>query len=153
MPVVTSSIDTASLVSAMGDAVIVTDAAGLICLWNPAAERIFGYSQQEAIGHSLDLITPERHRKRHWEGYHRTMVTGITKYGTDVLRVPATAKDGRPLSIAFTVALLSGADGKPEAIAAVIRDETERFQEERALRKRVGELEALVTPPLVRAGA
>ena len=46
------------------------------------------------------------------------------------------------LSVAFTVALLHSADGKPVAIAAVIRDETSRFGEERGLRKRVGELEA-----------
>jgi hypothetical protein len=50
-------------------------------------------------------------------------------------------KGGRALSIAFTVALLHGADGKPAAIAAVIRDETSRFNEERSLRKRLAELE------------
>jgi PAS domain S-box-containing protein len=134
-------IDLAQLVAAVGDAVVVTDADGLIRLWNPAAERLFGFTQVEALGRSLDLITPERQRQRHWHGYHQTMATGITKYGADLLRVPALAKDGRPLSIAFTVALLFGADGKPTAIAAVIRDDTARFQEERAMRKRLGELE------------
>jgi hypothetical protein len=89
----------------------------------------------------MDLIIPERLRQRHWDGYHQTMRTGITKYGADVLRVPAIDKAGKALSIAFTVALLNGADGKPAAIAAIIRDETSRFNEERALRKRVAELE------------
>ena len=70
------------------------------------------------------------------------MLTGQTKYGTDLLRVPAVDKGGRTLSIAFTVALLPAADGKPAAIAAVIRDETSRFNEERSLRKRLAELEA-----------
>ena len=132
----------AQLVEAIGDAVIVTDAAGLIRFWNPAAERIFGFAREEAMGRSMDLIIPERLRRRHWDGYHQTMASGITKYGSDLLRVPALAKDGRQLSIAFTVALLAGPDGKPDAIAAVIRDETARFQEERALRKRLAELEA-----------
>ena len=59
-----------------------------------------------------------------------------------MLRVPAVNKQGRSLSIAFTVALLHSADGKIDAIASIIRDESVRFNEDRALRKRVAELEA-----------
>ena len=135
-------IDLSQLVAAVADAVVVTDASGAIALWNAAAERMFGFAASEALGQSLDLIIPERLRNRHWEGFHKTMLTGETKYGTDLLRVPAMDKGGRALSIAFTVALLHGADGKPAAIAAVIRDETSRFNEERGLRKRLAELEA-----------
>jgi len=138
---VSGTVDLGHLVAAVGDAIIVSDAGGVITLWNPAAERMFGFTASEALGRSMDLIIPERLRKRHWEGYHETMRTGITKYGTDVLRVPAVDKAGRALSIAFTVALLNSADGKPTAIAAIIRDETTRFAEDRALRKRVAELE------------
>ncbi|MEH3118027.1 MAG: PAS domain S-box protein [Methylorubrum populi] len=138
--------DTSGLVSAIGDAVVISDADGLIVTWNPAAERIFGFSQAEALGQTLDLITPERHRRRHWEGYAKTMRTGETRYGTALLKVPALHKDGRALSIAFTVALLHGADGEVTGIAAIIRDETERFREERALRRRVAELEEALGP-------
>jgi PAS domain S-box-containing protein len=137
-----TAVDLNELVAAMGDAVVVTDAGGAITLWNPGAERIFGFSQSEALGRSLDLIIPERLRGRHWDGFHKTMQTGHTRYGTDLLRVPAVDKAGRALSIAFTVALLRSEDGKPAAIAAVIRDETSRFNEERSLRKRLAELEA-----------
>lgn len=133
--------DTSGLVAAIGDAVVISDADGRIVTWNPAAERIFGFSEAEALGETLDLITPERHRKRHWDGYAKTMRTGETRYGTSLLKVPALHKDGRALSIAFTVALLHGADGEVTGIAAIIRDETERFQEERNLRRRVAELE------------
>jgi PAS domain S-box-containing protein len=140
-----STIDLSQLVQAVGDAIVVTDAGGAITLWNPAAERMFGFPQCEALGRSLDLIIPERLRGRHWDGFHKTMLTGHTKYGTDLLRVPAVDKGGRTLSIAFTVALLHSADGKPAAIAAVIRDETSRFSEERNLRKRLAELEAQLT--------
>ena len=132
----------AALVAAVGDAVVSSDPKGAITLWNPAAERLFGYTEAEALGQSLDLIIPERLRGRHWEGYDKTMATGITRYGHDVLRVPATNKAGTPMSIAFTVALLTGADGQVEQIVAVIRDETARFAEDRALRKRVTEAEA-----------
>ncbi len=138
----THPIDHAQLVAAIGDAVIVSDATGAITLWNAAAERMFGFTQAEAMGQSLDLIIPERQRQRHWDGYDKTMHTGQTRYGHDVLRVPALHKDGHTLSIAFTVALLRGADGGVEAIVAVVRDESARFAEDRKLRKRLAELEA-----------
>ena len=138
----TAAIDYAALVGAVGDAVVVCDAAGAIIVWNPAAERMFGYAQAEALGQSLDLIIPERLRKRHWDGYQKTMDTGIARYGNDVLRVPAINKAGASLSISFTVGMLYATDGKVAAIASVIRDETAKFNEERALKKRLAELEA-----------
>jgi PAS domain S-box-containing protein len=137
-----TAIDFQQLVNVIGDAVIMSDAGGSITLWNPAAERMFGFTQSEALGKSLDLIIPERLRSRHWDGYHKTMVTGQTRYGHDVLRVPAVHKDGRAMSIAFTVALLHSPQHELTGIVAAIRDETSRFQEERHLRKRLAELES-----------
>jgi PAS domain S-box-containing protein len=136
-----STIDLERLVQAAGDAIIAADPEGRIVSWNPAAERIFGFTAQEALGQTLDLIIPERFRARHWDGYKQVMRTGQTKYGTEVLRVPARHKDGRPLSIAFTVALLSRENGDTEAIAAIVRDETSRWNEERSLRERLRKLE------------
>lgn len=136
-----STIDCQALVAAVGDAIIASDADGAITLWNPGAARMFGYAEEEALGQSLDLITPERLRNRHWEGYNKSMATGTTRYGNDLLRVPAVHKDGRAMSIAFTVAMLFTPENKVGAVVAVIRDETTRFNDERALRKRVAELE------------
>jgi PAS domain S-box-containing protein len=141
----TPNIDYEQLVNAIGDAVIISDASGAITLWNPAAERMFGFTQSEALGQSLDLIIPERLRGRHWDGYHKTMATGETRYGHDLLKVPAVDKSGRSMSIAFTVALLHSPEGELNGIVAIIRDETARFQEDRALRKRIAELEAKVS--------
>ena len=118
-----TDIDLNALVAAVGDGVMVCDASGAITLWNPACERLFGHTEAEVLGKTMDMIIPERLRKRHWEGYEKTMATGITKYGHDVLRVPAIDKLGRSLSIAFTVAMLYSPDGKVSAIAAIIRDE------------------------------
>lgn len=137
-----TSIDFEQLLKAIGDGVVVADAKGDIIFWNAAAERIFGFSEQEAIGKSLDLIIPERQRQRHWDGYHKTMDTGQTRYGHDLLRVPALHKEGRPLSIAFTVAMLYTPDHKVSAIVAIVRDETTRWTDERDMRKRIAELEA-----------
>ena len=140
----TSPIDFAALVAAAGDAVVVSDPNGAIIVWNPAATRIFGYTAAEVIGQSLDLITPERQRRRHWDGYAKTMQTGVTKYGADVLRVPAIHKDGHTLSIAFTVGLIYGPDNAVRGIAAIIRDETQRWNDERDMRRRLADLESRV---------
>ena len=139
-----TTVDLHDLVSAIGDAVVVSDPRGAITLWNKAAERLFGYTEAEALGQSLDLIIPERLRERHWEGFVKTMETGITRYGTEVLQVPAVDKSGRSFSIAFTVALLHSAGNKVTGIAAVIRNDTRRFEKDRAQRKRVNELESQI---------
>lgn len=141
-----TEINLSELVAAVGDAIVACDAQGAIILWNAAATRMFGFTEAEALGQSLDIIIPERLRKRHWEGYDKTMATGITRYGTDVLRVPAINKQGDPMSIAFTVAMLFTPERHVSAIVSVIRDETSRFNEERALRKRLTELEMQLAP-------
>lgn len=137
-----AEVDFQKLVNQAGDAIIVADKRGNIIYWNAAATRIFGFARDQALASTLDLIIPERFRQRHWDGYHKTMASGQTRYGEQVLRVPATHKNGQRLSIAFSVTLLVDADDKVEAIAAVVRDESERWQEERELRKRLRELEA-----------
>ena len=134
-----SQLDLEMFVQAAGDGMVAAGADGRILLWNPAAERIFGFTADEALGRSLDLIIPERFRDRHWAGYREVMRTGQTRYASEVLRVPALRKNGTPLSLAFTVALISSARGY--AIAAIVRDETKRWNEERELRRRVAELE------------
>lgn len=140
-----SNVDLSQLVAGAGDAIMVCDAQGAVTLWNQAAERIFGFTEAEALGQSLDMIIPQRQRHRHWEGYHKTMETAVTKYGADVLRVPAVHKDGHTLSIAFTVSMLFSADQKVTGIVAIVRDEGARFAELRDLRKRLVELESMQT--------
>ncbi|KQV84600.1 histidine kinase [Massilia sp. Root351] len=136
------TIDYKQLVEGIGDAVVVCDAAGAIIVWNDAAVRMFGFTREEALGKSLDIIIPERQRQRHWDGYNKSMATGETRYGNDVLRVPALHRDGRNLSIAFTVAMLYDEARKVAAIVAVVRDETQRWSEERQMRIRLAQLEA-----------
>ena len=129
-------------VAAAGDAIVIADGEGRILTWNKGAEAVFGYPEAEAVGASLDLIIPERLRARHWDGFHQTMKTGKTRYANSLLAVPAQRRDGSRISIEFTVTLLPGPDGTPEAIAAVIRDVTARWEADRALR---AELERLRT--------
>ena len=136
-----TNIDLHQLVECVGDAIIVADADEKIVLWNPAATRIFGYSEAEALGSTSDLIVPERQRQRHNEGYSHSMQTGTTRYGTSLLKVPAKHQDGSMLSIAFTVGMLFDENHQANGVVAIIRDETARFAEERALKKRLSDLE------------
>jgi PAS domain S-box-containing protein len=136
-----TSVDLHQLVECVGDAIVVADANEKIVLWNPAATRIFGYSEAEALGKTLDLIVPERQRQKHKEGYSKSMETGTTRYGTSLLKVPAKHQDGSTLSIAFTVGMLFDGSQKANGVVAIIRDETQRFAEERALKKRISDLE------------
>ncbi|MCW5771064.1 MAG: PAS domain S-box protein [Rhodospirillaceae bacterium] len=117
------------------DAVVYADRAGTIRYWNGGAARIFGYTAEEALGRSLDLIIPDRLRQRHWDGYRHVMETGRSRYGAgDLLAVPATTKSGATISIQFTVAAVRDADGAVAGIVAVMRDVTASFAELRRLR-------------------
>ena len=134
-------LDLDAFVQAAADAIIAAASDGKIVFWNPAAARIFGFTAADALGQGLDLIIPERFRARHWDGYRKVMITGESKYQSELLRVPAQHKDGRPLSIAFTVTLLDSPRSGGRVIAAIVRDETDRWNEERKLKQRINELE------------
>ena len=122
------------------DAIVATDKDGIIRFWNPGAERIFGYASGDAIGQSLDIIIPERLRARHWRGYHQVMATGETRYGQgDVLAVPGIRKDGRGISLEFTIVPLRDETGRMIGVAAIMRDVSTRFEEMRALRQKLAE--------------
>ena len=125
------------------DAIILGDAKGIIQLWNSAASGVFGFEAAEAIGQSMDIIIPERLRGRHWDGYHKVMATGTSRYGPgDLLAVPAIRKDGSTISVEFTIQMLKDEKGAIVGLVAILRDVTKRFQREKELARRVTELEA-----------
>jgi PAS domain S-box-containing protein len=124
------------------DAIIFANRGGQIELWNSGAESIFGYSAGEAMGQSLDLIIPEKLRSRHWEGYHKVMASGSTRYGSELLAVPAIRKDGTRISVEFNMVLVRSPVGEMLGSAAIIRDVTARWQKERELRDRLAALES-----------
>ena len=129
-----------AVLSTSSDAIIAADKEGTIQFWNPGAERIFGYASSTAIGQSLDIIIPERLRKRHWDGYHRVIKSGESRYGHgDILAVPGIKKDGAAVSIEFTIVPLRDGAGEINGLAAIMRDVTKRFEEVRALKKKLAE--------------
>ncbi len=129
------------IIANIPDAILYVDSKGLIQHWNDGATRIFGFSAEEAIGQSLDLIIPEKLRGRHWEGYFKVMESGTSQYGTDLLSVPSTHRDGQRLSVDFSIAMLKNDQGQVEGIAAIMRDMTAQRQKEKQLKERIAELE------------
>jgi PAS domain S-box-containing protein len=96
-----------ALLATKSDAIVATGREGYITFWNPGAVRIFGYTADEALGQSLDIIIPENLRARHWAGYREVMATGKSRYGEgDTLSVPAMTKFGKRISVDFTIAML-----------------------------------------------
>jgi PAS domain S-box-containing protein len=130
------------IVEEVPDAVVFADREGIIRLWNAGAAEMFGHAADEAVGKSLDLIIPEKLRERHWEGYRRTMETGETKYGKDLLAVPGIRNDGSRISLEFSVAMIRGDSGELQGIVAVLRDVTARWTKEKELKERLASLEA-----------
>jgi PAS domain S-box-containing protein len=116
------------------DAIVVCDALGHVRFWNGGAERVFGFVRTETEGASLDVIIPERHRARHWAGWNTAMRTGETRYaGGRMLAVPALHRDGRQISIEFSIQFLKDTTGRIEWVIAIVRDVTERYNREKAL--------------------
>jgi PAS domain S-box-containing protein len=123
------------------DAILFADRDGIIYLWNSGAEAIFGYKAEEIQGKNLDLIIPEKLRQRHWEGYQRVMKTGETRYGKELLKVPALRKDGRIISVEFTILLVRNRQNEIIGTASIIREVTERWEQEKELKKKLKFLE------------
>jgi PAS domain S-box-containing protein len=129
-----------TLLGSASDAIIATDREGRIMFWNPGAERVFGFTAGEATGQSLDLIIPENLRARHWAGFRHTMKTGTSRYGHgDLLSVPGLTRDGRRISVEFTIVLLHNDRQEVTGTVAVMRDVTKRFEEVRELKRRLAQ--------------
>lgn len=129
-----------AVLSTKSDAIIASDKEGNIRFWNPGAERIFGYTSGAVVGQSLDIIIPERLRKRHWDGYNHVIKSGESRYGQgEILAVPAIKKGGAAVSIEFTIIPLRDPAGQLVGLAAIMRDVTKRFEEVRALRQKLAE--------------
>lgn len=131
-----------AIIESAAEAVIYADHEGVIRFWNAGAERLFGFTSEEAVGESLDIIIPPKLREAHWEGYFRVTAGGDSRYAPgDLLAVPGQTKAGERVSLEFTVVPWHGADGTMIGIAAVLRDVTARWQEMKTLKARIQELE------------
>lgn len=131
-------LEASDLLKVLRDGVIVADAAeNLIVGWNPAAEQIFGYSSEEAIGMAVSSLMPERMRERHEAGLARYAATGEGHFvdNHDPLELPGLTKSGVEIAVEFQLTpLRQSHDGRLYAVA-IVRDVTERNEEAEARRK------------------
>ncbi len=111
------------------DAILMMDPEGLVSYWNPAAERIFGYSRTEAIGLKMhSLIAPSRYHAEHNTAFPEFLRTGHGGAVGKTLDLEARRKDGKEISVQISLSAIE-LSGTWHAVA-VIRDITERKQSE-----------------------
>jgi PAS domain S-box-containing protein len=79
----------------VADAVICADQSGTVIRWNCACSALFGYSAEEALGQSIELIVPEHLRAAHWSGFDAAMTKGATKLAGRPTLTRAVHKSGR----------------------------------------------------------
>ena len=117
----------------VADAIICADRTGAIIRWNPASTALFGYSQEDAIGASLDLIIPEHLRAAHWRAFKAAMVDGAMKLEGRPTLTRAQHKSGHKLYVEMTFAVVrNGVEGDVIGSVAMARDVTKRVEGERA---------------------
>ena len=117
----------------VADAVICADRSGTVVRWNQACAALFGYSAQEALGQSVELIIPEHLRAAHWSGFDAAMTKGALKLQGRPTLTRAVHKSGRRLYVEMSFAIVKGdADREVLGAVAVARDATERVERERA---------------------
>ena len=123
-----------AMLEAALDSIILMDARGRVVEWNPAAERTFGYTREEALGSTVaDLIVPPRLRESHWRGLARFLQTGEKVVMGRRVEMPALRADGAELLVEVAIQPLQL--GRKPIFTAYLRDVTERRRSEEALRE------------------
>ena len=129
------------LIEQSPDAMIYSDIQGRVRAWNAAASKMFGFSAEQAIGQSLDIIIPEKLRKAHWRGFDAAIAAGVTKHSGKPMPTKALRADGSEFYTEMGFALIFNNQGEVVGTVAQARDITERFEKGRAERQRLQELE------------
>jgi PAS domain S-box-containing protein len=93
-------------------ALIFANPSGVIQYWNSGMTELFGFSKDEAIGATLDLIVPPGYRERHWIGYRAAMdqADGVVDHGS--FNVPALHKDGRTIRLEVHLNVIHDSRGR-----------------------------------------
>ena len=120
----------AAIVNSSSDAIVSKDLDGIVTSWNPAAEKIFGYSAEEMIGQSITLVIPPD------RSGEETMILDRIRRGERIEHYETVRrrKDGRMIDISLTISPIMGADGKVLGASKVARDITHRKREQERFR-------------------
>ena len=116
------------------DCIITMDASGRVQEFNPASERVFGFSRSEAVGKELaELIIPPRLRERHRQGLARYLKTGEGPLIGKLIEIEALRRDGGEIMVALAINATQ-VNGSP-IFTAYLRDITERKRAEETNRR------------------
>jgi two-component system CheB/CheR fusion protein len=116
------------------DCIITMDASGRVQEFNPASERVFGFSRSEAVGKELaELIIPPRLRERHRQGLARYLKTGEGPLIGKLIEIEALRRDGSEIMVALAISATE-VNGSP-IFTAYLRDITERKRAEETNRR------------------
>jgi len=117
----------------------IADKNGLIQIWNPVCERIYGWKAEEIIGKFPPYITPDKLEEN--EDIRKRVIAGETIVGREIKRV---RKDGTPIDISVSNAVLKNKQGIPDRILCLVEDITQRKQDEAKLREFNQQMQALI---------
>lgn len=131
-----------AIVQSATDAIITANDEGNIVNWNPAAARMFGYSEKEAIGQSLTMVVPERFQEAHREGLGRVAAGGKTHIIGTTVQVAGVRKDGSEFPVELSLA--TWVTNGNRSFSGILRDVTEQAELARSLAASQQRLEAIL---------
>lgn len=120
-----------AIIASSVDAIVTVDMDGIITSWNPAAERIYGYSAAEAIGRNIDMLTPSDRRQEINELMDR-IARGEPVEVFDTVKLD---KSGKPIDISLTMAPVRDPQGVVVGVSRIARDVTRKKAADRRLRR------------------
>jgi PAS domain S-box-containing protein len=124
-----------ALAESASDAVIFTDALGSIIFWNKSAQTLFGYTAEEVLGQSVNLLIPERYLEAHLRAMERLRNHGESQIIGKTVELEGLKKDGTEFPLELS--LSSWETGKGIFFSAIIRDITQRkLMEEELLKEK-----------------
>jgi PAS domain S-box-containing protein len=124
------------------DAVVSIDDKGVISAWNPQAERIFGWTSEEALGGLVDqFVMPERFREAHRHGLAGYLATGVGKVLNKRIELTALHRNGREFPVELAITPIRAGD--VVTFSAFLRDITERKSAETKLKVQLERLNLL----------
>jgi PAS domain S-box-containing protein len=115
----------ASIVQSSGDSIASSTLHGVIRSWNPAAEQLYGYSEEEIVGHHAEILVPERLRMT----FPDSWLPVIRREQTATFETVGRRKDGSEVPLALTVSPIIDA-GVVTAVSVISRDISERLAKE-----------------------
>ena len=133
----------AALMNAAGDAILMMNPAGKVTFWNPAAERMFGYTREEALGENLHkLIAPDRYHAAHRAALPHFLETGRGNAVGKTLEVEARRKDGSEFPVSLSLSAVQMQDGWHGV--GIVRDITESRRMAVELRENLRRLQQIL---------